>query len=598
MARPRRISPRQAIYHAFPDGTRFHDGQLTRITDIVSSKGDRTDRLSFLMREALARRIDVELARLHRHDSDRFQRGTERHEGDDTESSGDVISEQEPGLVLPSGFASSGIAPSDAKPEGVVGPVPPSSVGAGDIALIEVDGDATIRSRVFPLTVHCQTCGHLEHLDPESPPTGLQCDCCGQGQLRVESIVFVCGRCSHVRPLIPPGERQPNGYRRQLNASDFSGNAPCPECHDGHVHLDKHHQNNVARWEWRCSRCSAFQETLQEICLRCVLPRTPQRSGSFVFMSALPASAPRALQPLTHREMFVHEEPVTTEALRSESERNATEGWTDAFVADIGSPSPNLSQEENDFLADAGLRAAYVVRDVWSIEATYGYRAGSPVNHAQTPVPEDERLATLFGDPEGLVRFRAFSHTTRGAALVLEFDQNLLSSRLVSLCQDLASRQLTEVIAEEAEGIARTPVRNLIGAASLDFPVYRSLHALEHALQAAAVHIVGTEDLGSRLFLFETTVVILEQASIGRGGVVQLINRGPGLVRLIEEARDQMLGCFQGCSDGCPACTYVPDLNCRPPLDEIGASWLPPNALLSRTGASLILGGHDLGPTY
>jgi hypothetical protein len=71
--------------------------------------------------------------------------------------------------------------------------------------------------------------------------------------------------------------------------------------------------------------------------------------------------------------------------------------------------------------------------------------------------------------------------------------------------------------------------------------------------------------------------------------VVQLVNRGPGLVRLIDATRDRMMGCAQGCQDGCPACVYIKDPHCSQPVEELGKAWLPPNSLLSRRGAAGIL---------
>jgi hypothetical protein len=83
--------------------------------------------------------------------------------------------------------------------------------------------------------------------------------------------------------------------------------------------------------------------------------------------------------------------------------------------------------------------------------------------------------------------------------------------------------------------------------------------------------------------------MIFEKAPIGRGGVVQLVNRGRGLVSLFQAMRDAVLGCAQSCEDGCPACAYVKDPYCNQPVDDLGAIWLPANSLLSRQGAARIL---------
>jgi len=114
------------------------------------------------------------------------------------------------------------------------------------------------------------------------------------------------------------------------------------------------------------------------------------------------------------------------------------------------------------------------------------------------------------------------------------------------------------------------------------------------SILTAAIQQIGNEVLGSQLFLTNGVIVIYEREPVGRGGVVQLVNRGEGLRRLLDAARDHVLGCVQGCAEGCPMCTYVRDAHCTSPLDEIGRVWLPPNTLLSRAGARILLAPQDL----
>jgi hypothetical protein len=594
------ISPLQVIYQAFPDAIRFVSGQIARVRDVVSSRGDREDRLSGLVRRALARRIHAELMRRHAHDTMRYERRTARQGATPTPASGQVgdsaatgfdpfqLAAPEEGAVTLDAARELGSGHDFATGAGGA-PSAPNTPHEREISLIEVDDDTTVRTSVYPRTVHCQRCGHFQLLNPDRVPSNLQCPCCHQGMLQIEPIVLFCGRCAAVRELVPPGELRGN-FRRSGEADRVLGiPTACPDCHRGHVHLNKHGTNDVARWEWRCTACTNYRVILQERCLRCVVPGTDTESASVIFMNPLPASAPNALQSLTLQEMFVGNDLVTPTALRAAvlADRNGV--WPDAFDVDVTNPGAALTQNDASALSEAALRRVYLVRDVWAVTACYGYKAGSSTSHPQSPVDPEQRLATFFTDPEGFARFRAFMHTTRGAALVLELNPEQVVSRLARLVPGFAHQSLGEIVEAEALEIARRPVRELLQADERTLLAYRSLHAVEHALLMAAMRRLGSDTIGSRLFPSEATIVLFEKAEVGRGGVVQLVNRGVGLVPLFSAAQDLMAGCIQGCVDGCPSCVYVRDQYCSHPLDELGADWLPANALLSRAGAAAIL---------
>src|SRR5690606_15371280 len=93
--------------------------------------------------------------------------------------------------------------------------------------------------------------------------------------------------------------------------------------------------------------------------------------------------------------------------------------------------------------------------------------------------------------------------------------------------------------------------------------LFPALHAIEHAMLTTANRLIGSDSLGSILFLEKGILVLYERDEIGRGGVVQLVNRGVGLNDLIEAATDHVNGCAQGCYDSCPSCTYVRDIYCH-----------------------------------
>lgn len=594
------ISPLQVIYQAFPGAVRFVSGQIARVRDISSSRGEREDRLSELVRRTVARRIFVELERRHAHDMLRHARRLERPravqaivEGRGIDGDADAIPDAFDPFDL--------VIPADEEPAVPAGggaadalraPPAPAMPREREISVIEIDEDATVRTRVFPRSVHCQRCGHFEILNPERVPATLQCRCCREAMLRIEPIVFICGRCGEIRELVPPLELR--GDFRQAGSADRAMGAPirCPDCQRGHIHLQKHATNDVARWEWVCPACSVYRVRLQERCVRCAIPRSATEASNVIFMNAIPASAPNALQALAHQEMFVGNAPVDLAALRAAARSGRESGWADSFEIELPHSRANLSEEDAASLAEAGLVRAYLVRDVWAVTACYGYKAGQSAAHPQSPVLPEERLATLFGDPERFARFRVFTHTTRGAALVLEFNREQVVSRLAELVPSLRDQSIEQVVEAEAHEIAHRQIRELLRVGGGRLIAYRALHALEHALLMAAMRQLGSDTIGSRLFTADATVVLFEKSEVGRGGVVQLVNRGDGLVQLIRASRDLMAGCAQGCVDGCPSCVFLRDQHCGHPLDELGVAWLPANALLSRAGAARILGSN------
>jgi hypothetical protein len=280
--------------------------------------------------------------------------------------------------------------------------------------------------------------------------------------------------------------------------------------------------------------------------------------SDYILMQAIPAAASNALQPLVLQQMFVGEEEVQVSTLRSQAERYR-DRWPDAFFLASAVEQGLISQDDFRRLDDSCLLNAFLVDHVRAVTTTYGYKAGSVTRHPQTPVGPGDRLARFFRDPEGFARFLAFSVSTEGAALVLEFNTTRIMERVATIAPSLSGVSLADAFAQDSAAIENAEVRDLLRADPQTLAAYRSLHALEHSLLSSAIQLIGNEALGSRLFPSSGTVVIFERMPVGRGGVVQLVNRGPGLVSLIDAARDRMMGCAQGCQDGCPACVYVKD---------------------------------------
>lgn len=581
------ISPLQVIFTTFPDAVRYAGTAMTQVRDISNPEGESRDALSMRVRDELARRMDLELLSREAHENLQQLSFAARQAAQPQVGSAEQADE-----VLPDFFddASATVTGAIAAAGNATHNRVRTRLRPSDISIIEVTDDALVRTRVFPRSAQCNNCGHFLLLDPHHPPSSLRCPCCGEGRLVIEPIVFICGRCAERRELMPPGERFGTGGRRKRRRINENIGIPpsCPECTAGHIHLEKHGTNTVSRWQWRCNRCSNFVENIQDPCGACAVPSAPGVASSYILMQAIPAAASNALQPLVQQQMFVGNEEVQISTLRAEAERSR-DNWADSFFLASATVRGTISGEESQRLTDACLRDAFLVDRVRAVTTTYGYKAGGIASHPQTPVNPGDRLARFFRDPEGFARFLAFCVSTQGAALVLEFDRARIMDRMASIVGSLSGVSLIDAFAAEAAAIRGREIRDLLVAGGQDLIVYRSLHALEHALLNSAIQLIGNEALGSRLFPADGTVVIFERMPIGRGGVVQLVNRGPGLVSLIDAARDRMMGCAQGCQDGCPACTYLRDAHCNQPLEELGKPWLPPNSVLSRRGASCIL---------
>src|SRR5205814_2304592 len=100
--RPQVISPLQVIFTAFPDAVRYVGGQMTRVRDISNPDGDRRDALSILIREALTRRMDLQLAQREAHEALQQQRFTARRAAQAQGATGGQ--EMEPDVALPALF--------------------------------------------------------------------------------------------------------------------------------------------------------------------------------------------------------------------------------------------------------------------------------------------------------------------------------------------------------------------------------------------------------------------------------------------------------------------------------------------------------------
>jgi Zn finger protein HypA/HybF involved in hydrogenase expression len=606
--KPNTVSPTQVIFRAFPDACRNLPHALARVTVVTSQEEEKGRRANYV-REIVAGLMTEEWIRLKLHQGEAKRR---RQALRDKKRPDEAGAEADDGMLLDEIFGE----PIEVKEEKEAIPTAEGEIRpirARSLSFIPVNEHSVVRTRIFPRSFHCKSCGHFVALDSARPPANLRCPCCRQDRLRQEPIVFMCARCATVRELTPRGARLPetgkkakkrsNDVRRESRSiNDFLGGPPpCPDCQTGHIHLEKHDDNNIQRWEWSCNSCSRFHESVQELCFDCFIPAKPAdeteepddsdspAKSDIVFMSAFPASAPNALRPLTVDVMFIHDEPLNPRALLPAA-REAAGRWTDYFEMKRGIGS-TLTDEEIRQIESTCISDAYLLDQLGVITTVYGYRAGAVASHPKTPMREDQRLAKFFRDPEGFAEHVCYGMMYEGAALALALDKDLVIERLGLRVPGSREAMYDDIVERDRRGLTDMKIKDILQLPpeSPMASLFRALHSVEHALLMSATQRIGSSVLGSKLFLREGIVLIYEREKVGRGGVVQLANRGKGLLALMASASDHVSGCAQGCADGCPACAYVRDTSCQYEYADLGRPWLPANALLSRSRARRIL---------
>lgn len=576
MAKYKGISPAAVIFKVYPDAFWNVTNAIVRVQTISSLDGEKRDKMTRHVLEQIAGLITKEKSRVESHHHEAYRRRglKEQH----TESSG---SEME-GSLIDGIFEDMEILVEEGGEES------DKPVKARNISFIMIDAQASIRTKVFPRTFHCKQCGHFVALDPAHSPQNLECPCCNQGQLVQEPIVFGCVKCANIRELTPKGGRINATSRKTQNITDFLGEAsPCPDCLTGHIHLEKHNTNSIQYWQWRCTECQGYHENVQESCLNCYMPSGEDAAHpkQIMSMNAFPASASNAFKPLVDVQMFTRDEPLDPNSLYTAAQETSS-NWSDYFELRKAS---SLSQEHREQIEQACITNAYLLQRVRVVTTIYGYRAGSIMSHSRNPLEEDERLARFFPDPEKFVDYVCYGMMNEGTALVLELNKKLIVERLAEHYSHLSGMTYGQILNEERSILSLAPLRKILQSHDNQFPLITALHGMEHALLTTASQRIGNEVLGSKLFFDAGVLLLYEREPIGRGGVIQVVNGGPGLHTLVVAAGDHVVGCAQGCVDGCPSCIYVPDTHCQYRSEELGRTWLPANTLLSRTGARQLL---------
>lgn len=584
MSKNTKLSPSSVVFSTFPDAFRNLANSIVRTSTIVHPEGDASGPRIRRVLEIIARRMTGEK---HRRD-DHFTQVQQRATANKTQATAAVASDD-----LDDMFG-------DVQFEGEIiieeSPQSPARIRASSISFIRVDDDSTVRTNIFPRTFHCSRCGHFECLNPAQPPRTLQCSHCGAEKLVQEPIVFMCARCASLRELAPPGARIENSpYRKILKTDDFLGGSPaCPDCHSGHIHLEKHNSNSIGIWEWKCSnnQCT-YHEEVRYPCLECYLPAVKNQAkpedninAQIISMSAFPAAASSALRGLFDTQMFIHDEPLDPSSL-SATAQQVSGNWNDYFDLRSGAGS-ELQKVDVERVHESCIENAYLLDRVGIVKTVYGYKAGNIASHPLTPVAEADRLARFFKDSEGYTEYSCYGMINDGAALVIELNKQMIVERLNEMISQPAGGY-DEVLESELRRLQGLSMKDVLDARGSNFILYRSLHALEHAILSSSILQIGNEVLGSTLFPKEGILLIYEGEPVGRGGAIQLVNKGKGLLSMIEAAGDHVMGCAQGCVDGCPACIFVRDAHCNFNYSQLERNWLPANSLLSRLGARRIL---------
>ncbi|MGC2237995.1 MAG: DUF1998 domain-containing protein [Pyrinomonadaceae bacterium] len=579
-----KLSPSAVIFNTFPDAFRNYASSIIRVKSIIHPDGDANNTRIRHVLENIARRMSHEKNRVDSHYMEIQHRAAANKSQSQVEGNSTVLDdifgdiEIETEIIVDTGEKR-------------------AHIQSKNLSFILVDDDSTVRTKVFPRSFHCSNCNHFEYIDPSKPPRNLLCTHCKRENLVQEPIVFMCARCANLREMVPPGESVNNSQNRKArNVKDLLGSAPgCPDCRNGHIHLEKHNNNNIGVWEWKCSnnQCQ-YQEQVKYSCLECYLPALKDETNpentvnaSMISMNAFPAAAPSALRGLFEVQMFIHNEPLDPSSLQVINHEAAID-WIDYFNLNFGNGSV-LETEDLEQIHSACIENVFLLNRVGIVTTVYGYRAGNIASHSVTPTAESDRLARFFKDPEGLSEYVCYGMMNDGSALVIELNKQRIINRLSEITPSLASESYDDVLSAEFQMLQNLPMKNLLETRDNDFILFRSLHALEHAILTSSMQQIGNDVLGSKLFPKEGILLIYEREPIGRGGVVQLVNKGEGLLSMIEAARDQVIGCAQGCIDGCPACIFVRDAHCNYNYNEMERNWLPANSLLSRLGARRIL---------
>ena len=453
------------------------------------------------------------------------------------------------------------------------------SIGVSDIEFGEITSDSAIVVEPYPRAFRCD-CDHLEYLPPSavadaSERSQIECDDCGQsGDFDLFPYVFVCPRCGHLEQISPEGKTA--RYQHE-------GPISCPDCDEGHVDLvgDTNDVGNVSFEATSCRDPTGHGPwELAGGCPECDFPGTNvgDEDASKLIPGSVDANLTRVclLSDLTRGGVATYEE----------FKRKSEQGYGDSLDWNLEKELDPISQA---LYQDLGVSSAFSLNNVESSNVAYGYTPTT--SRRNSPIAEDDKLIRPFepssrrpgqdqtGGPQSA---QAYMVKEEGRAVFVKFD----SERLLQVVpganpddelEEVAMREL-QVIEEASPG----------PFTEYDLSLVPILHSIQHAMFETAREMAGLEQfLGSKMFVYNGAIAIVERENVGMGGLTQLIIEQDGSVFIdfLERVKDRLETCDRRCDSACPACNYIEDAHCHPFLSREMEEYIPANALLDRVRA-------------
>jgi len=451
-------------------------------------------------------------------------------------------------------------------------------VTASKIDLREIRDGTRIRVRIYPRTFVCPRCGHYQIIDNSA--VDLVCPCCKskaqrdgkEGDstwMRQEPLIHICPRCAKIEELIPEDVRKPE-----------SGPLLCPHC-GGHLHY--YGKERVSTIRWQCVKCHRYyperRRPIDRSCSCSIWEKDEEgkskpskmhidrTSGSNTYALAF------SLVRVGNQELSL---PILYERHRMDKDQGIRTWHLNDLLGTL------TGQEGAIFKQMFPIDTAFLVSNIQTSTTVYGYST----RLASKQIREDERLPQFFKNSDGT--YRAYVINEQGRALVIVLDKERLARAAQQGVPSSRWRSYDEIIEDEIDQLARSsPFQENLDNPQ-NFPLVASSHTIEHAVFKQAVAEVGLDDFGSQILLRDATIVLYERRSIGYGGVVQLTAKH-GFLKLMNEVKSILTSCPHDCDQGCLACVYITDAWCMPfSRREIGR-WYPPNALLLRSRAAMMM---------
>lgn len=448
-----------------------------------------------------------------------------------------------------------------------------ASLSPESIELRLVSDESEVQAQVFPPLFACPECERLYYPDPNGTPA-LVCDAHEpKGQLRQLNVVFACGRCANIEPLLPFGVQM-----RALKP----GRVKCTKGHDLQLHL----QAGLARAEWGCSdpKCaSTINDTdsaahrVSRTCYCDIALDGFRDHETRSVMAPRSATSAEVASPLFVS--FIKDEGgVDVDLARLRLGHRPRRGSIDF---------PSLDPRARHRFEAMGVVEMFDVDKIQSILINYGYRS---FVHPNPDIPIGERYARFYRLQRHVERFRAYLAVTEGRGLVMAFDRAKLAA--FQLGTDGGRPTYLERVDRELAAANQLGIQALLSEdeRQTSFPITKTLHAIEHSLARSAMLELGLEDFDSRVLVRDGAILIFETKDLGDGGIVQLGEHTGLMASWAERSSRTLLDCPQACNSACIACVRINNADCHGFLGTEFRSWTPPNALLNRNLATEWMG--------